>query len=448
MPNYILRLIHLSLLLLGPWLGTHFLCPEVKVEQQDWQTVHCEAVSVSPEARVQQRDYLNHQGMLTWQKQGLRGQNLKVAIFDSGFRGYRQFLGKALPKSVIAKSFRNDGNLEAMNSQHGILCAEVIHAIAPAAEIYLVNWENNDPRSFLNALQWARSQGVNIVSCSLIMPSWSDGEGGGKVNQALTKIVGDGTQAGDMLFFACTGNTADRHWAGRFQPTDEGYHAWVAGKTENLVQPWGRERVAVELYGPAAHSYELRVVDAITGESVGECFERCMGDSQEECTCRMIRFCPCEQRNYAVKVCRRDQDQPLSEEKFHLVVLGATLAHHTHHGSICFPADCPAAIAVGAVDQRCDRCFYSSCGPNSKHPKPDFVANVPFPSLWRDRPFTGTSAAAPQAAAIGALVWSKYRDHTARQIKQLLHAHALDLGPQGHDWETGHGLIQLPSERE
>ena len=31
--------------------------------------------------------------------------------------------------------------------------------------------------------------------------------------------------------------------------------------------------------------------------------------------------------------------------------------------------------------------------------KPDLVATVPFPSGWRTRPFSGTSAAAPQALA-------------------------------------------------
>src|SRR5262245_39154246 len=52
---------------------------------------------------------------------GARGQGVKVAILDSGFRGYRDHLGKALPRQVTVKSFRQDENFEAQDSQHGIL---------------------------------------------------------------------------------------------------------------------------------------------------------------------------------------------------------------------------------------------------------------------------------------------------------------------------------------
>jgi subtilisin family serine protease len=64
--------------------------------------------------------------------------------------------------------------------------------------------------------------------------------------------------------------------------------------------------------------------------------------------------------------------------------------------------------------------------------------------LWRERPFTGTSAAAPLAAALAALWWSRHRDWTADQVRKAMRSAARDLGPPGHDWETGYGLIHLP----
>ncbi len=118
---------------------------------------------------------------------------MKIAILDSGFRGYRDYLGKALPAQLKARSFRMDGNLEARDSQHGILCGEVIHALAPAAELFLANWEPDDPGRFLDAVRWAREQGARIISCSVIMPSWSDGNGGGTFDDTLDQILGDGT---------------------------------------------------------------------------------------------------------------------------------------------------------------------------------------------------------------------------------------------------------------
>jgi subtilisin family serine protease len=90
---------------------------------------------------------------------------------------------------------------------------------------------------------------------------------------------------------------------------------------------------------------------------------------------------------------------------------------------------------------------YSSCGPNSRRPKPDFVATVPFASTWRSKPFTGTSAAAPQAAALAALVLSRHPDWTPAQVREALRRAAVDLAPPGHDDETGYGQLRLPDER-
>src|SRR5205823_14533938 len=134
-------------------------------------------------------EHMARLGAPGWHAAGFRGQGVKVAVLDSGFRGYKDQLGKSLPESVAARSARRDGNLEARDSQHGILCGEVVHAIAPDAEILFANWEPDCPEQFLNAARWAREQGARILSCSLIMPSWSDGEGGGKVHAALAEIL-------------------------------------------------------------------------------------------------------------------------------------------------------------------------------------------------------------------------------------------------------------------
>src|SRR5262249_42389946 len=129
----------------------------------------------------QRQRHLLRMGVPAWHAAGYRGQGVKVAVLDSGFRGYREHLGKALPKNVVVKSFRLDGNLEAKDSQHGILCAETVHAVAPDAELLLANWEPDRPDRFLDAVRWARQQGARVLTCSMIMPSWSDGEGGGPV---------------------------------------------------------------------------------------------------------------------------------------------------------------------------------------------------------------------------------------------------------------------------
>jgi subtilisin family serine protease len=130
---------------------------------------------------------------------------------------------------------------------------------------------------------------------------------------------------------------------------------------------------------------------------------------------------------------------------FHVVALHAGLSETTAAGSVMFPADGPEVIAVGAVDHAGKRTSYSACGSESFKTKPDFVAPVPFASAWRSRPFAGTSAAAPQAAAVAALMWSRSLDWTAERVRTSLKTSAKDLGPPGYDSETGFGLIHLPA---
>jgi subtilisin family serine protease len=155
----------------------------------------------------------------------------------------------------------------------------------------------------------------------------------------------------------------------------------------------------------------------------------------------VVHFQPNSGHRYRVRV-------RLAEGKggsFHLSALSAGLGCSTAKGSVTFPADGPEVLAVGAVNADGERMSYSACGPNSCQPKPDFVAPVPFASRCRSTPFAGTSAAAPQGAALAALCWSRYPDWTAAQVRSALRASARDLGPPGHDCETGYGMVQLPA---
>ncbi|HEV3119924.1 MAG TPA: S8 family serine peptidase [Gemmataceae bacterium] len=391
---------------------------------------------VSSDPLKQLKERLVQLGAARWHAAGFRGQGVKIAILDSGFRGYRAHLGQALPAHVAVRSFRKDANLEAKNSQHGILCGEVLHALAPDAELLLANWDADQAGEFLEAVRWARAQGARIISCSLIMPSWSDAEGGGAVHAALAGLLGKGDGPGDMLCFASAGNTAQRHWSGQVCPNADGFHQWQAGQIANELIPWSLEEISVELCSCTQAHYEVIVHDDTTHAVVA--FSN--GHGGTGCCTLAARFLPISGHNYSVRVRQRAG----SPAFFHIVSLGAWLHHATLKGSIPFPADGPEVIAVGAVDTTGRRTSYSSCGPNSSRPKPDLVAPVPFPSLWRSRAFSGTSASAPQAAGLAALLWSRQPGWSAQQIRTALQSSATDLGPPGHDYETGYGMIRLP----
>jgi subtilisin family serine protease len=385
-------------------------------------------------------ELLERLGVRAWHARGWRGQGLKVAVLDSGFSGYRNYLGGALPRDVKVRSFRFDGNLEARASQHGILCGEVIHALAPEAGLLFANWEPEHPHQFLAAVRWARQQGARVISCSVIMPTWSDGEGHGRIHEELARLLGPDNPAGDALFFASAGNTAQRHWSGPFEAGGDGYHVWKhAGKTAqtaNAIKPWGSERVSVELCCPSRAGYEVIVTDASNERLVGRTHSIDAGGAASA----VVAFTPESGHDYRVRV-RQVRGTPGG---FHLVVLGGGLHHATCEGSIPFPGDGAEVVAVGAVDETGRRLGYSSCGPKQGGLKPDVVARVPFPSSWRTRPFSGTSAAAPQGAALAALVWSCHADWNAGRVGAALKSAARRCTPSRPAWETGHGLLHLP----
>ena len=389
----------------------------------------------SPAARERAR-HLAQLGADRWQAAGFRGKGVTIAILDTGFRGWRDHLGKALPARVTTRSFRADGNLEARDSQHGILCGEVIHAIAPDAALLFANWDLGNHRQYLDAVRWARTQGARIISCSVITPSWSDGEGGGAVHCELAGLLGDGRGAADLLCFASAGNTTHRHWGGRFRDGG-GPHLWGDGRTDNDLRPWGDDQVSVELYARPGADYELTVLDD-SGKRVGR--ERTHSRPGDRSSVA-VRFWPRAERSYRVRV--RHLSGPAGT--FHVTSMNASLDSTTPAASVCFPGDAPGVVALGAVDGAGARWWYSACGPNSARPKPDLVATIPFPSLWRPRPFSGTSCAAPQAAGLAALLWSRYPGWTAAQVRAALQRSARDLHTPGHDCQTGYGLLRLPS---
>src|SRR5262249_48882914 len=335
-----------------------------------------------------------------------------------------------------AGPFRSNGTPEARDSQHGLLCGEVIHALAPDAELLFANWDLGNDRQYLDAVRWARGHGARIVSCSVITPSWSDGEGGGRVHRELARLLGDGKGPADLLCFASAGNTTHRHWGGPFRPGPDGFPLWDGAGKDNALSPWGTDEVSVELYARPGADYELTVRDE-GGRLVGRGQTHSRPGDRSSVA---VRFAPRPGLSYAARVrCLRGP-----AGYFHVTSMNASFARTTPGASVCFPGDAPEVVAMGAVDAEGKKWWYSACGPNSAAPKPALVATIPFPSLWRPRPFTGTSCAAPQAAGLAALLWSRHPGWTADQVRTALRRSARDLSTPGHDCQTGYGLICLP----
>src|SRR5947209_2613290 len=87
-----------------PQKGTQLISIERRNELRPLFTEELSAdEAVAPRGPISVRkrsEHLARMGVETWHNAGLLGRGVKVAILDSGFRGYRQQLGKALPEHV------------------------------------------------------------------------------------------------------------------------------------------------------------------------------------------------------------------------------------------------------------------------------------------------------------------------------------------------------------
>jgi serine protease len=133
-------------------------------------------------------------------------------------------------------------------------------------------------------------------------------------------------------------------------------------------------------------------------------------------------------------------------------------------GTVSFPASADGVIAVGAVDARRTRARYSNYGTaldvvayggdlrrdDDDNGQPDGILQQTFdPAVARGGRYdafgyyyvTGTSQAAPQVAALAALLYRQGITDPAA-IQKAIESTAEDVGPAGRDDEHGHGLIR------
>jgi subtilisin family serine protease len=152
-----------------------------------------------------------------WHAAGYTGQGVKVAILDSSFEGYEDLLGSELPDRVVYKTFSHQSGV------HGAACAEIVHEVAPDAELYLVAYDGEIGLS--QAIDWLIAQDVDVVSYSM---SWLVGPRDGTSRQA--KLV-DKAHAAGILWVGSSGNYAQSHYAARFTDTDgDGLHEFSPGQ--------------------------------------------------------------------------------------------------------------------------------------------------------------------------------------------------------------------------
>lgn len=155
---------------------------------------------------------------------GNTGQGVKVGIIDLGFSGYQQRVGEGELPAVTTADFC--GGQLASATVHGTAVAEIVHEMAPGAQLYLICVDSEV--TLAQAEQYAIQQGITIINHSVAWFNTSRGDGSGAAGTP-DAIVAD-ARAHGIVWVNAAGNEGTSHWSGSFIDTNsDGVHEFVLG---------------------------------------------------------------------------------------------------------------------------------------------------------------------------------------------------------------------------
>lgn len=386
-----------------------------------------------------------------WHEKGYNGSGVKIAIIESsGFLGYedRQTIGE-LSQNIITASFGIEFGKNAKN--HGTKCAEIIHDVAPNAELYLIRFSGKV--GLLSAIDFLIETGVDIVSSSVIYLTGGPNDGSSKISQKITEAINSG-----ITWVNASGNEAKLHWEGHFNDNGSGFHAWGDGDiaqsfdvqfhkcfTAVLVwNDWGIDEFGYPSGSATGQDYVLRLLH--NGEVVDESSGG--GDFSYAFVSQTVE----EPGEYEIQV--EAVNNTGGPEYLDLYMdRRHPLEYAVPEGSIPIMADALGAVTVGAVNKWHQLKDYSGRGPtnavgggapdDTSRIKPDLVAPTDL-TTWAGN-FGGTSAATPLVAGAAALVKQGFGYDDPAVIKNYLEQSTTGIGeypPEKNNF-VGYGMLQL-----
>jgi subtilisin family serine protease len=414
---------------------------------------------------------------------GYTGSGVKVAIIDIGFKGLSEAQANGdIPFNAVTYDFSGKG-LETQYL-HGTACAEIVHDMAPDAELHLLKM--SDEIDFYDIIEYCVNNDIDIVSLSLGSFGSGPGNGTGPFNEACDEFKANG-----ILVIASAGNQAESttpegltlgpHWEGLFNDANsDNFHEFIPGGQDfNPIgaipyqdddgTPETDDVTIIMRWNDWPHAnidYDLFLFDAETAELVS--YSNAIQDGSQPPLEGIIVDLPDDEdyvHQYLLVVTKEEGEPAGTEIEIYLggtsmfiPIAPSVSATATSSSSITEPADGQSVLAVGAIDYTNwttgPQEDFSSQGPtnawagSSARIKPDIcgpdgVSGYAYGSSPSHGPFYGTSASAPHVAGAAALILSLNPDLSPDQLQSLIESNAIDMGDTGKDNIYGWGKIDL-----
>ena len=426
------------------------------------------------------------------------GAGVKIAVIDVGFKGLTEAIENGdLPNDILTHAIDYSENGLETDYYHGTACAEIIHDMAPQAELHLLKVLYSE--DLVEALNYCIDNSIDIMSLSIGTTGTGPGDGTGPLDEAF-----DIVRANGILPIAAAGNngittigdgensiTLGTHWKGVFNdlPPADNQHEFVAGNGDVLTANiFGAYPTTDDDGDPddSEVSVLLRWNDWITTDTDYDMilseynedtkqFEEIAwstypqnGDPDEyqEPVEYISVDIPDEEdylHIYSIQIVK-ESGAPNVEMELHLGGTSSFLPYDENTGpiatsssSITEPADAESVLAVGVIDyanwETGPQEDFSSRGPtnawagSAARVKPDVMGPDGITTFtYGDTSFNGASAATPHVAGLAALILNKYPNMIPDDIQESIETYAIDMGATGRDNIYGWGRIEAETD--
>ncbi len=410
---------------------------------------------------------------------GVDGTGVKIGVISSGVDSLAaEKAAGRLPQNVTVIAG------QAGTGDEGTAMLEIIYSLAPGATLYFGTGENG------RAVMVSNIQALADAGCKIIVDDLTYGDEAVYQNDFLAQKVNAVAAAG-VFYFSAAGNNGSRlkgnsgTWEGDFNYSGqlfEGgtFHAFGSSLTDTILSPAipGYDLYTLNWSDALAASntdYDLFILDSSLSTVLGASTNVQNGsqDPQE------IIYDPDHLIGAGSQVVIINYLGITAVRALHLNVGGGQLSIFTN-GNVFGHSATEGAFTIAAADVKNAALgiftggnsnpveSYSSDGPRRFYfnddgsaitpgnylistqggaliNKPDLTAADDVPSgLAAFNPFRGTSAAAPHAAAIAALVLQAKPNISVAQMRAVLAGSALDIEGPGFDINSGAGIIMAP----
>lgn len=420
----------------------------------------------------------NLTGANNFHSAGFTGTGVKIAVIDLGFKGLSEAISNGdLPYDVITYDFT--GNGIQTESKHGTACAEIVHDMAPDAELHLL--KGMDEVDGYNALDYCADNDIDIISFSMGTFGSGPGDGTGPVDEAFDDARSNGifvvAAAGNKANSRTNGITIGSHWKGTFYDSDgDDVHEFIQGNSESYYNVIGafpdqdddgnpktsEVRILMRWndWPSASIDYDIYLHDYDTNELVD--VSNAIQDGSQPPIEKIVIDLPDSQdylHKYTLFV-EKPNGEPSGTELE--LFLGGTSKFlpigkspiATSSSSITEPADAQSVFTVGAINYNNwttgPQEDFSSQGPtnawagSSERIKPDICGPDGVSGYtYGESSFRGTSAAAPYVAGAAALILSMHPNLTPDELQSLIESNAIDMGSTGKDNFYGWGKLSV-----